>query len=72
VRAEDQRVARWQDRLERPWGWFVRGCHPNRDTVAMIEAGPLELGEVERDQMPKAPPIVRPMVVGEATRPIAA
>jgi SAM-dependent methyltransferase len=69
VRAEDQKVARWQDRLERPWGWFVRGCHPNRDTVAMIDATSLELGEVERDRMPKAPPIVRPMVVGEATRP---
>jgi ubiquinone/menaquinone biosynthesis C-methylase UbiE len=69
VRAEDQKVARWQDRLERPWGWFGRGCHPNRDTVATIEATALDLGEVERDRFPKAPPIVRPLVMGEATRP---
>ncbi len=66
VRAEDPGAARWQDRLERPWGWFGRGCHPNRDTVATIDASPLELVEVERDRMPKAPPIVRPMAVGEA------
>jgi len=66
VRSEDAGTARWQDRLERPWGWFGRGCHPNRDTVAMINESALEIGELERDIMPKAPPIVRPLVVGEA------
>jgi ubiquinone/menaquinone biosynthesis C-methylase UbiE len=66
VRSEDAGTARWQDRLERPWGWFGRGCHPNRDTVAMINESALEIGELERDTMPKAPPIVRPLVVGEA------
>ena len=24
---------RWQDRLERPWGAFSGGCHPNRRTL---------------------------------------
>jgi ubiquinone/menaquinone biosynthesis C-methylase UbiE len=66
VRSEDAGTARWQDRLERPWGWFGRGCHPNRDTVALIKASELEIGELERDTMPKAPPIVRPLVAGEA------
>jgi ubiquinone/menaquinone biosynthesis C-methylase UbiE len=66
VRAEDAGTARWQDRLERPWGWFGRGCHPNRDTVSLINESALEIGELERDTMPKAPPIVRPLVVGEA------
>ena len=66
VRSEDAGAARWQDRLERPWGWFGRGCHPNRDTVAMINESALEIGDLERDQLPKAPPIVRPLVVGEA------
>jgi ubiquinone/menaquinone biosynthesis C-methylase UbiE len=69
VRADDPRAARWQDRLERPWGWFGRGCHPNRDTLATIEASGLEVAEVERERMPKAPPIVRPMIVGEAQLP---
>jgi ubiquinone/menaquinone biosynthesis C-methylase UbiE len=66
VRSEDPAAARWQDRLERPWGWFGRGCHPNRDTVAMIRESSLEIGELERDRMPKAPAIVRPLVIGEA------
>ena len=66
VRSEDAGTARWQDRLERPWGWFGRGCHPNRDTVAMINESALEIGELKRDKLPKAPPIVRPLVVGEA------
>jgi ubiquinone/menaquinone biosynthesis C-methylase UbiE len=67
VRSEDAGAARWQDRVERPWGWFARGCHPNRDTVAMIKESALEIGELERDELPKAPPIIRPLVVGEAS-----
>jgi ubiquinone/menaquinone biosynthesis C-methylase UbiE len=69
VRADEPNVARWQDRLERPWGWFGRGCHPNRDTLATIDTSRLELGEVDRDRMPKAPPIVRPLIAGEASLP---
>ena len=38
VRSPDSRLARWQDRLERPWGWLGAGCHPNRDTVTELEA----------------------------------
>lgn len=69
VRSDNPKVARWQDRLERPWGWFGRGCHPNRDTLATIERSGLEVAEVERDRVPKAPPIVRPLIVGEARLP---
>jgi ubiquinone/menaquinone biosynthesis C-methylase UbiE len=66
VRASDPKSARWQDRLERPWGWFGRGCHPNRDTLAAISGSAFELSEIEQGEFPKAPPIVRPLVVGEA------
>ena len=69
VRSGNPKTARWQDRLERPWGWFGRGCHPNRDTLGTIEASALEVSEVEHDGIPKAPPIVRPLVLGEARRP---
>jgi ubiquinone/menaquinone biosynthesis C-methylase UbiE len=68
VRSPDASLARWQDRLEKPWRFLGDGCHCNRDTVATIEASPLSLGEFERAEMPKAPPIVRPMVRGSATR----
>ena len=68
VRAEDPGLAKWQDRLERPWGVFGAGCHPNRDTLGLISASQLDVGEFRRDKLPKAPPIVRPMVVGAATK----
>jgi len=66
VRAEDPGLARWQDRLEKPWRFVGDGCHCNRDTVATIEASPLTLESVERDRLPKAPPLVRPLVRGSA------
>jgi ubiquinone/menaquinone biosynthesis C-methylase UbiE len=68
VRSGDRALARWQDRLERPWGWLGAGCHPNRDTVAQLEATGLVTESLVRDRMPKAPPIVRPLVRGEARR----
>src|SRR5262245_49774219 len=66
VRAEEPGLARWQDRLERPWRFFGDGCHCNRDTVASIEASPFQVENVERGELPKAPPIVRPLVRGTA------
>ncbi len=69
VRAEDAGLAHWQDRLEKPWRFLADGCHCNRDTVAAIEASPLELDKVENGQLPKAPPIVRPLVKGSAVLP---
>jgi ubiquinone/menaquinone biosynthesis C-methylase UbiE len=68
VRSEQPGLARWQDRLERPWRFVGDGCHCNRDTVATIAASPLALGEVEHAKLPKAPPIVEPLVSGSATR----
>jgi ubiquinone/menaquinone biosynthesis C-methylase UbiE len=69
VRSESPGLARWQDRLERPWRLFGDGCHCNRDTVAAIEASPLTLEHAKSDNLPKAPPIIRPLVMGEATLP---
>jgi SAM-dependent methyltransferase len=66
VRAQEPELARWQDRLERPWRFCGDGCHCNRDTVAAIEASPLSLERFERGTLPKAPPIVRPLVWGSA------
>jgi len=68
VRAEEPGLARWQDRLEKPWRFLADGCHCNRDTVGLIEDSPFELGAVERGRLPKAPPIVRPLAWGSATR----
>jgi ubiquinone/menaquinone biosynthesis C-methylase UbiE len=68
VRATDPRLARWQDRLERPWGWLVGGCHPNRDTVAAITAAGLRLVQLDRFDLQAMPPLARPHVLGVAER----
>jgi ubiquinone/menaquinone biosynthesis C-methylase UbiE len=67
VRSRDPSLARWQDRLEKPWRFLGDGCHCNRDTVATIEASPFRLKELEHGRLPKAVPIVRPLVCGSAT-----
>ncbi len=67
VRAKNARVARWQDRFEVPWRLFADGCHCNRDTVAIIEASPLNIDEIEHGELPKAPALVRPLVWGSAS-----
>jgi SAM-dependent methyltransferase len=66
VRSAEPGVARWQDRLEKPWRFLADGCHCNRDTVALIEASPLALEAVEHERLPKAPPIIRPLATGSA------
>jgi ubiquinone/menaquinone biosynthesis C-methylase UbiE len=66
VRAEGPGLSRWQDRLEKPWRFLADGCHCNRDTVATIEASPFEIERVEKGELPKAPPLVRPLVRGSA------
>ncbi|HET7416115.1 MAG TPA: methyltransferase domain-containing protein [Solirubrobacterales bacterium] len=66
VRAHEPGLAKWQDRLEKPWRFLGDGCHCNRDTVAGIRAAGFDVTEVESSELPKAPPIVRPLVVGTA------
>jgi len=69
VRSPEAGLARWQDRLERPWELFGAGCHCNRDTVGTLEASQLEVEELRRGSLPKSPPIVRPKVFGAARAP---
>ena len=66
VRAEDPGLARWQDRLHTPWYLFGDGCHCNRDTLATLEASPLTVERSERGSLPKAVPLVRPLLRGTA------
>lgn len=67
VRSHHPDLAKWQDRLEGPWKFLADGCRCNRDTVSAIGAAGFELGDVESDELPKLPPLVRPLRRGRAT-----
>lgn len=66
VRADRGRLARWQDRFARPWRVVARGCRCNQPTVALIEAAPFVVEQLERGELPRATPLVRPLVRGRA------
>jgi ubiquinone/menaquinone biosynthesis C-methylase UbiE len=66
---DSARRARWQDRLERPWGWVAGGCHPNRDTRAALIAAGFDDSAIAPRTFPKGGPVVKPMIEGAVTRP---
>lgn len=64
--APGSRLARWQDRAQRPWRAFAAGCNCNRDLLASLAAESFELVELRRENWRFMPPIVRPVVIGAA------
>lgn len=52
VRSLDPGLARWQDRLTRPWNWFGAGCHPNRDTAGVFASAGFETAGLTRFRAP--------------------
>lgn len=71
VRSSHPKRARWQDRLDRPWSVIADGCHPNRETLAAIEAAGFVVQEIERSELPAGPRLVRPYILGRAVAPSA-
>jgi len=70
VRSADPRIAAKQDKI--PFPYPLMGCHPNRDTLREIETSPLAVESVRTGELPKAPQIERPMIMGTARRPASA
>jgi ubiquinone/menaquinone biosynthesis C-methylase UbiE len=71
VRSGDPGTARLQDRMN----WLNRlvvCCDCNRPTLDSIRAAGFAVAQVEHTELPKAPPFVRPTVLGSATVPAAA
>ena len=69
VRSDDPRVAKMQDRMN-PVNRFFVFCDCNRPTLETIRSAGFEVTEVEHTELPKAPPYVRPLIVGTATAPV--
>jgi len=66
VRSDDPDRARWQDRLEKPWRFMADGCYCNRDTESTLRASAFAVETVDHGKLPKAMPIVRPLIRGTA------
>jgi ubiquinone/menaquinone biosynthesis C-methylase UbiE len=66
VRSDEPGLARRQDRWAPAWKLLSGGCHCNRDTLGAIEGSGLEVAGVEQARFPKAPSLVRPLIVGRA------
>ncbi len=70
VRSDDPRVATMQRRMN-PVNRFFVCCDCNRPTLDTIRSAGFEVTELEQTELPKAPPYVRPLIVGTATSPAA-
>jgi ubiquinone/menaquinone biosynthesis C-methylase UbiE len=68
VRSESPWAAWWQDKLKTPWSWYACGCQCNRDTISALRAASFQVGEVRHDRLRWISPVVRPLVVGSASR----
>jgi ubiquinone/menaquinone biosynthesis C-methylase UbiE len=66
VRSDDPRLGRWQDAFRPLWRRFGHGCVCNRRTEALLGSSPLRVEQIDHGEVPKAPPIVRPMISGRA------
>lgn len=50
--APDDKVRRWQNRLNGPWSKIAGGCHMNRNIPALIEAGGFNITSDQRRYIP--------------------
>jgi ubiquinone/menaquinone biosynthesis C-methylase UbiE len=62
-------LGRAQDALALPHRYLAAGCHPNRRTGDAIDDSPLEIERLEHDAMPRAFPLVKPVIIGSAVKP---
>lgn len=71
VRSSSRFLAAVQDLLYRPWYRFAAGCRCNRPTADLLHANGFDV-ETEEFAWRGMPAIVRPLVVGRASRRLTA
>jgi ubiquinone/menaquinone biosynthesis C-methylase UbiE len=67
VLSQQPTVVRLQNRINRINRVVAHGCNCNRPTLTTLEAAGLTITQLEHGELPKAPPFVRPLVLGIAT-----
>jgi ubiquinone/menaquinone biosynthesis C-methylase UbiE len=67
VRSDDPRQARWQDRLHGFNHYVGAGCNCNRPTLDTVRSTGFTVTELDHGELDKAPPWVRPLIIGTAT-----
>jgi ubiquinone/menaquinone biosynthesis C-methylase UbiE len=65
VRADDPRLARWQDRLAVPWSAVAAGCRCNQPTRALLDEQFTRV-EAQPATWRGMPPLVHPLLLGRA------
>jgi len=66
VRADAPGPARWQDRVNPVHRVIGCGCNCNRNTLERVQAAGFNVAQIAHDRLHKAPPWVRPLIVGAA------
>ena len=66
VRSDSAKLARWQDRLNGIQRHIGCGCNCNRNTLERVQAAGFNVAQIAHDRLHKAPPWVRPLIVGAA------
>lgn len=69
VLADTPGRARVQNIVEKPWGLIAGGCHPNRPTGDTLAEAGLWIERLDRDELAKSGPIIKPIISGVARRP---
>ena len=65
--APDERVAKWQNRVNPIWKKVFGGCHINRDTAGFLTEAGFKLDELEQMYLPGTPTIAGFNTWGEAS-----
>lgn len=65
--APDERVAKWQNRVNPIWKKVFGGCHINRDTAGLLTEAGFKLDEMEQMYLPGTPTIAGFNTWGEAS-----
>jgi hypothetical protein len=67
IRSDEPGLARWQDRMN-SFNRLLVCCNCNRPTLDAIKDAGFSITTLTRGEIPKAPPFVRPLIVGSASQ----